>query len=161
MTCEPLRSGFLSADGEIILMMDADMTYPSDRILDFINYVSSGNYDFVVGNRYRANNRPSFGLLRLYGGKTLSFLGNTLFGTNIKDWHCGMRAFKRQDILDFRLKSENMELASEIILGFIKNKSRILQIDISYNKRVGSSKLSIIKDGLRHLYLIVSHFVKN
>ena len=46
------KRGFKEADGDIIIMGDADGTYPLEQSMDFINYLVEDDCDFVIGSRF-------------------------------------------------------------------------------------------------------------
>ncbi len=149
-----LRRGFEAARGDILVMGDADLTYPLEDFRSFIAPIQEGRADFVIGNRYTPANRSSFNFLNAFGGKSLTAFGNILFLSSIRDWHCGMRAFSKKVVTSLSLETGGMEIASEMVIAALVRKLRIAQTDISYRKRTGFSKLNIVGDGFRHLFLI-------
>jgi glycosyltransferase involved in cell wall biosynthesis len=146
--------GFKEASGDIIVMGDADGTYPFELIPDFIKPIMEGEADLVMGSRLKGNILPgAMSRLHRYLGNPLltSFL-NMLFKTRITDAHCGMRAFRKEALEKLNLKTPGMEFASEMIIKAAKAKVRIKEIPITYRpRRGGKAKLSSLKDGWRHL----------
>ncbi|MBT4135293.1 glycosyltransferase family 2 protein [archaeon] len=144
--------GFNAAKGKYIFMADADCTYDFNEIPKFISYLKQG-YDFVMGDRFAypfEKGVMSFSH-RYIGNPILSTMLRILFGTTVKDSHCGMRAITKSAYNQLKLKTPGMEYASEMVIKAVKNKLKIKELPIHYHKREGDSKLETMKDGWRHL----------
>ena len=87
----------------------------------------------------------------------LTGLLNRLFGTEVKDAHCGMRAVRREVLPRLDLRTSGMELASEMVIRAAKAGLDIRQFPIEYHPRQGESKLSTWSDGWRHLRFLLIH----
>jgi glycosyltransferase involved in cell wall biosynthesis len=150
-------AGFAAAQGEYIVMLDADLTYDFADIPRFIEELEGGA-DMVVGDRMD-NIQPGAmpWLHRYVGNPILTGTLNLLFRTGVKDAHCGMRAVRR-DVLDrLDLRTTGMEFASEMVIRAAKEKLDIRQFPIEYHPRGGESKLSSFRDGWRHLRFLLVH----
>jgi glycosyltransferase involved in cell wall biosynthesis len=146
--------GFREARGDIIVMLDADGTYPAEAIPQFVKPLLSGEADFAIGSRLRGNiKRGAMPWLHRYlGNPLLTGVLNFLFHTRISDAHCGMRAFTRKALNSMNLNSSGMEFASEMIIEAARNKLRIIEVPVEYRVRGGGKpKLSSFQDGWRHL----------
>ena len=110
------KRGFKEASGDIIIMGDADGTYPLEQSMDFINYIVEDNCDFVIGSRFKGTIEegamPS--LHQYIGNPMLTKMLNILFHANYSDTHCGMRAFTREALDKMNLTAPGMEFAIEI-----------------------------------------------
>jgi hypothetical protein len=87
----------------------------------------------------------------------LTGLLNRLFGTEVNDAHCGMRALRREVLPQLDLRTTGMELASEMVIRAAKAGLDIRQFPIEYHPRQGESKLSTWSDGWRHLRFLLIH----
>jgi hypothetical protein len=96
-------------------------------------------------------------LHRRVGNPVLTGLLNRLFGANVKDAHCGMRAIRREVLPDLELRTSGMELASEMVIRAAKLHLDIREFPIEYRPREGESKLSTWRDGWRHLRFLLIH----
>ena len=145
--------GFSEAKGDIIIMGDADGTYPFETTYEFIQPILKGEADFVMGSRLKGNiNKGAMPALHRYvGNPFLTWILNILFKAGISDAHCGMRAIKKDTLKKLDLKSTGMEFASEMVIEASRKKVRIAEIPIDYYPRKGESKLSSFSDGWRHL----------
>ena len=149
--------GFERARGEYVVMLDADLTYPFDRIPAFVKSLREGA-DLVMGDRMD-NIQPGAmpWLHRYVGNPLLSGMLNLFFRTGIRDAHCGMRALRRDVLPRLDLRTTGMEFASEMVIRASKEKLDIREFPIEYHPRGGESKLSSFRDGWRHLRFLLVH----
>lgn len=153
-----LRSGFEAADTEFVVMADADGTYELEAIPRLLVPLVEGKADLVLGSRLdHATTETMPWLHRYLGTPAIAILVNRAAGGKIKvrDGQSGFRAFRRSDVLALDLTSTGMEFASEMLIRCAWAKFRIIEIDTTYSKRIGESKLSTFSDGLRHLRQIL------
>jgi glycosyltransferase involved in cell wall biosynthesis len=145
--------GFSEADGDILVMGDADGTYPFNEIPEFIQPILSGDADFVMGSRLKGDIKPGAmpALHKYIGNPFLTWVLNALFRTGISDAHCGMRAMTQEAKNKMNLHTGGMEFASEMVIEASRKKLRISEVPITYYPREGESKLSSFSDGWRHL----------
>ncbi len=145
--------GFKEAKGDIIVMGDADGTYPLATTYEFIQPLLNGDYDMVMGSRLKGDIQKGAmpALHRYVGNPFLTWLLNALFKAGISDAHCGMRAIRREALTQLNLHSTGMEFASEMIIEAARENLKIAEVPITYYPREGDSKLSSFADGWRHL----------
>lgn len=145
--------GFKEAKGDVIVMGDADGTYPLNTTYEFVQPLLTGDYDMVMGSRLKGDIQKGAmpALHRYVGNPFLTWLLNALFKAGVSDAHCGMRAIRREALDKLKLQSSGMEFASEMIIEAAREKLKIAEIPITYYPREGDSKLSSFADGWRHL----------
>ncbi len=145
--------GFSEASGDIMVMGDADGTYPFDEMTEFIQPIITENADFVMGSRLKGDIKKGAmpALHRYIGNPFLTWVLNVLFSTGISDAHCGMRAMTRETWNKLNLQTSGMEFASEMVIEASKIDIKIVEVPITYYPREGESKLSSFSDGWRHL----------
>jgi len=145
--------GLREAEGEIIIMGDADGTYPFEMTYEFIQPILNENADFVMGSRLKGNIEKGAmpALHRYVGNPFLTWVLNTLFHTGISDAHCGMRALTKEALNKLHLRSGGMEFASEMVIEASRKNLIIAEVPLTYYPRQGESKLSSFSDGWRHL----------
>ena len=130
-------------DSDIIIMSDADSTYPLimniPRIVGMLQEHSIGiNYDVVIG--YREYRQPSsMTKLNLFGNKLLSGITTLLYRFHIKDVCSGLWGFKREALGRFDLTSEGFTLEADLFTNAIYSKCKIGQFPIKYRARLGQS----------------------
>lgn len=153
-----LRAGIRQAQGKYIIMGDCDGSYDFYHLNPFINGLRNGA-DMVMGNRFAGGIEK--GAMRwshqYIGIPFLSWLGRIAYHTDVKDFHCGLRAFRKDVALSMNLKAEGMEFASEIIGVFAKDKKSIVEVPTVLRKdlRGAPSHLNTIRDGMRHVIFIM------
>lgn len=154
--------GFKEATGDIIIMGDADGTYPLEQSMDFINYIVNDGSDFVIGSRFKGTiEKGAMPALHQYiGNPLLTKMLNILFNSEYSDTHCGMRAFTKDALHKMNLTAPGMEFAVEMVIEAREKNLNIKEIPISYKKRGGGeAKLSSFTDGWRHVkYMLKRRF---
>jgi glycosyltransferase involved in cell wall biosynthesis len=150
-------AGFAAAQGEYIVMADADLTYDFADIPRFVGKLDEGA-DLVMGDRM-GNIQPGAmpWLHRYVGNPILTGILNLFFRTGVRDAHCGMRAVRRSALPQLDLRTTGMEFASEMVIRAGKERLAIEEIPIHYHPREGESKLSSFRDGWRHLRFLLVH----
>jgi glycosyltransferase involved in cell wall biosynthesis len=157
-----IRRAFAEADADIVVMVDADSTYPASDVHRMIAPIMSSQADMVVGDRqaegrYRQENkRPFHGP----GNALVRSTINWLFRAELNDVLSGFRAFSRTFIENFPVMSTGFEIETEITLHALDKRFRIKELPIAYRDRPeGSvSKLNTFSDGLRVIRTILNIF---
>ena len=146
--------GVLASKGESIIVADADDSYDFSRLDNFSDKLVQG-YDFVIGNRFSGGIAPGAMPFknRYFGNPILSFIGRVLFNIKIRDFHCGIRAFRKETFLQMDLRTVGMEFASEMVIKCSLIECRIIEVPTTLSKDGRSRKphLRPWRDGWRHL----------
>ena len=154
-----LRAGMISSNGKYVIMGDSDDSYDFSDLMPFLTKLREG-YDLVMGDRFAGGiEKGAMPFSHKYiGNPLLSFIGRLLFGSDIHDWHCGLRGYNVKTMKKIDPHSPGMEYASEMILRSIVNGIKITQVPTTLSKdgRSGRPHLRMIRDGWRHLSLLVS-----
>lgn len=147
-----IRTGIENASGELIILTDADFTYPAEYVPVFINKIDEGT-DLVLGSRsYRSTkNMPIFNKL---GNNIFSFLTSYFSGKEIKDGQTGYRAFKKNMFPYLDVDAKSLEWETKMTIKTAKLGYKISEVPITYRERIGKSKLRPIKDGYKMLKAI-------
>ena len=153
-----LLSGIASAQGEYIVMGDADGTYDFMAIDRFLAKLREGN-DLVMGNRFKGGIAPGAMpfLHRWLGNPVLSWLGRLFFGSDVGDFHAGLRGFRRSAMLGLDLRTTGMEFASEMVVKSSLRGLRIAEVPVTLapDKRDRPPHLRTWRDGWRHLRFLL------
>src|SRR5215204_146321 len=150
-------AGFAAAQGDYIVMLDADLTYDFEDIPGFIDRLHNGA-ELVMGDRMDNIHPGAMPWLHRYvGNPVLTGMLNLFFRTGVKDAHCGMRAVRREVLPRLDLRTTGMEFASEMVIRAAKEDLAIEEVPIEYHPRGGESKLSSFRDGWRHLRFLLVH----
>lgn len=149
-----LIQGIDAARGTYIIMGDADDSYDLANLSPFLEKLRSGS-DFVIGDRFKGGIDPDAMpfLHQHVGNPILSFIGRLLFNSPIRDFHCGLRGFRREAIQKLHLRASGMEFASEMVVRATMARMPIDQVPTVLHKDRRSRKphLRTWSDGWRHL----------
>lgn len=153
-----LIGGIHAAQGEYVIMGDADGSYDFSHLECFLNALNEGA-DLVIGNRFMGGISPGAMpfLHRYLGNPLLSHIGRLFFHIPVGDFHCGLRAFRRDRILDLNLCTPGMEFASEMIVKAGLNQLDIREVPTILKKdgRSHPPHLHTWQDGWRHLKFLL------
>lgn len=153
-----LRAGIEASVGEFVIMADADDSYALDELGPFLDELRDGA-DLVMGNRFEGGIAPGAmpALHRYLGNPVLSWTGRRLFRSDIGDFHCGMRGFRRDVVVDLDLRTTGMEFASEMVV-----RASLADVDIREvpttlrpDGRTREPHLRTWRDGWRHLRFLL------
>jgi len=153
-----LIGGIEAANGEFIVMGDADDSYDFGALMPFVEELRAGA-ELVMGNRFRGGIASGAmpPLHRYLGNPVLSFLGRTFFATPVGDFHCGLRAFRRDAIVALQLNLPGMEFASEMVVkaSIAKLDIREVPTTLEPDGRSRPPHLRTWRDGWRHLRFLL------
>ena len=153
-----LLGGFKASRGKYIIMADADDSYALDGLTPFITELRNGS-DLVMGNRFKGGIEPGAmpWLHKYLGNPFLSFLGRKFYKVKIGDFHCGIRGFNRNAILNLHLTASGMEFASEMVVKAAINDLKIVEVPtvLKPDGRSRKGHLRTWRDGWRHLVLLL------
>jgi glycosyltransferase involved in cell wall biosynthesis len=153
-----LIAGIEAARGKYILMADADASYHFEHLPRFLPKLEEG-YDLVMGNRFSGSIEPGAmpPLHRYLGNPVLSSIGRIFFRIPVRDFHCGLRAFRRDSILALNLRTTGMEFASEMVVKSSLAGLRITEVPttLSPDGRSRAPHLRSWRDGWRHLRFLL------
>jgi len=153
-----LMGGIQASRGTYVIMGDSDDSYDFSALENFLLRLRQG-YDLVIGNRFAGGIAPGAmpTLHRYLGNPVLSALGRLFFRTPCRDFHCGLRGFRREAILALDLQSPGMEFASEMIVKATLNRIKITEVPTTLmpDGRGRPSHLRTWRDGWRHLRFLL------
>ena len=153
-----LMGGIGAARGRFVAMADADDSYDFLGLTPFVERLRAGD-DLVMGNRFlggiAVGAMPP--LHRYLGNPVLTGIGRWFFKAPVGDFHCGLRAFRREAIVALDLRTTGMEFASEMVVRSVLAGLRVSEVPTTL-KRDGRSRpphLRSWRDGWRHLRFLL------
>ncbi|MGI0479762.1 glycosyltransferase family 2 protein [Geminocystis sp. CENA526] len=153
-----LMGGIMAARGEFIIMADADDSYDFTALNPFVEKLRGG-YDLVMGNRFKGGIKEgAMPFLHKYlGNPVLTWLGKLFFKSPCNDFHCGLRGFRKQAILNLNLRTTGMEFASEMVVKATLNGLKLTEVPttLSPDGRSRKPHLRTWRDGWRHLRFLL------
>ncbi len=156
-----IRSMFRDVDADCYLMIDGDDTYPAQHAREMCDLVLNKGVDMVIGDRlsstyFKENKRPFHNV----GNRTVRFLINKIFKSNVKDIMTGYRAFSKPFVKNFPVLSKGFEIETEMTIHALDKNFLLEEIPVEYRDRpAGSvSKLNTVSDGIKVLMTIFRLF---
>jgi glycosyltransferase involved in cell wall biosynthesis len=150
-----LKTGIARARSELIVITDADGTYPPDAIPTLIE--KAGDYDMVVGARTSGNAQVP--IARKPAKWVLRMLASYLAGQKIADLNSGLRVMKKSIVTQFyNILPSGFSFTTTITLALLCNDYLVHYHPIEYYKRVGQSKIRPV-DAYYFLLLILRTIV--
>jgi glycosyltransferase involved in cell wall biosynthesis len=153
-----LMGGIAAARGEYIIMGDADDSYDFTNLMPFVTALRGGT-ELVMGNRFRGGIEPGAmpPLHKYLGNPLLSFVGRLFFRSPIRDFHCGLRGFRKDSVLKLGLQATGMEFASEMVVKATLADQRLAEVPTTLAKdgRSRPPHLRSWRDGWRHLRFLL------
>ena len=149
------KIGTQQARGDIVVWTDADLTYPNERIPEFVTLLDENpEIDQVVGAR--TTEEGTYKLLRIPAKWFVRKLAERLANAEIPDLNSGLRAFRRPVALPYmRLLPPGFSCVTTITLAFLSNEHEVRYVPIDYAKRAGRSKFHFFSDAYRYLLQVL------
>jgi len=152
---DAVRKGFDMATGDILMILDADLTVPPEDLPKFYTALVSGKGEFINGSRLvYAMEKQAMRFLNILGNKFFSVAFSWLLGQPFKDTLCGTKVLFKKDYTKIR---ENRSYFGDfdpfgdydLIFGAHKLNLKITELPIVYQQRVyGATNISRFKHGL-------------
>ena len=147
-----LKTGIRRAKNENVVIIDADGSYPSEHIPELLK--EADNYDMVVGARIGKN--AKIPLARKPAKWVLNKLANYLAKFEIPDLNSGLRLMKKSIVMDFfKILPSQFSFTTTITLAMITNDYNTKFVPISYNNRIGRSKIRPFRDTVLFFFLTI------
>lgn len=152
-----LKDGITAATYEVIVITDADGTYPIADIPKLYTEYLNG-YDMVVGSRTGSHYRES--LFKLPMRRLLQFLVEWTTGRRIPDINSGLRIFHRSTTLQFFPHlCDTFSFTTSLTLAYMMTGKFVAYSPIDYFQRNGTSHVRLFRDSLRTLQYIIEAIV--
>jgi glycosyltransferase involved in cell wall biosynthesis len=155
-----LINGTKNAYGKYVIMGDADDSYDFLHLMPFVEKLREG-YDLVMGDRFAGGIEE--GAMpwshKYIGNPVLSFIGRLFYKSKIRDFHCGLRGYNRESMLNLHLQTTGMEYASEMVVKSELNGLKIAEVPTTLSKdgRSRPPHLRSFRDGWRHLKFLLMY----
>lgn len=155
-----IKGGIDSARGEYVIFADADGSYILEHSLVLLKKALEEKADMVIASRLKGKIEPGAMpfLHRYLGTPVLTFLINFFFGGRLSDCNSGFRCLRKKSFSKWKIQSDGMEFASELLIKALKHDAKIVEIPSGLRKdrREHPPHLKTWRDGMRHLLFILS-----
>lgn len=149
-----LIAGFEKAQGEYIVMLDADGSHLPQFIPDFVSLLDGG-YGLVIGSR-QSGGSEEYTFIRALGNIFLSGVFNVITGNWITDVLNGYKGFRREVFTNFRYTSAEFEIEIELVANALKGGYKIGEFPCHEKARAGGvAKSRVVRHGTRFLWKIL------
>ncbi len=146
------KVGIRAAQGELVVMLDADGTYPAECIPELLKHFPA--YDQVNGAR--TSEQGTLPWLRVPAKWFIRKLACYLTGQSIPDLNTGLKAFKRQAMLPWLwVVPDGFSCVTTMTLAFLTNGYTVKYVPIPYRARIGRSKFHPVKDTAAYLSTVL------
>jgi len=152
---DAVRKGYDMATGDILMILDADLTVPPEDLPKFYDAIASGKGEFINGSRLVYNmDKEAMRFLNLLGNKFFSMMFTWLLDQRFKDTLCGTKVLFKSDYE--HLKAGRKFFGEfdpfgdfDLIFGASKLNLKIVEIPIRYKERTyGQTNISRFKHGI-------------
>jgi glycosyltransferase involved in cell wall biosynthesis len=152
---DAIRLGFEKASGDILMILDADLTVPPEDLPRFYEAIASGKGEFINGVRLvYPMEKEAMRTLNFLGNKLFSLAFSWMLGQSVKDTLCGTKVMWRED---YEKIAANRSYFGDfdpfgdfdLIFGAAKLNRKIVDMPIRYRERTyGTTNISRWKHGL-------------
>ena len=150
------KTGLLHAQGDIIITLDGDHSYPVDSLSYLLESLLNSRVGFISASRFPIQSPDSMAFKNLVGNKVLSLIMSFLYFQWVRDSQSGMWVFYKEALKKMNLRSDGMSFSEEIKIEALCNREiGLKEIPINYSNRAGEKKLRLWRDGWDNLVFLV------
>ena len=162
---DAVRKGFAAAEGDVLMILDADLTVPPEDLPRFYLAMAEGKGQFINGSRlvYPMEDE-AMRIVNLFGNKFFSLVFTWLLGQRIKDTLCGTKVLRKADYE--RIAAARKEFGEfdpfgdfDLLFGAARIKLPLVEMPVRYRARVsGHTKVRPFKHGILLLEMCLIGF---
>ena len=157
-----LRTGFVAARGDYVIIQDADLEYDPNDYHKLLAPLDEGKADAVYGSRFITT--QAHRVLYFWhsvGNNLLTLLSNMMTDLNLTDMETCYKVFRRELIQAIPLEEDRFGFEPEVTSKLSKSGARIYEVGIAYHGRTYAEGKKIgMKDGFRALWCILKYRLK-
>ncbi len=151
---DAVRKGFAMATGDILMILDADLTVPPEDLPKFYSAINSGKGEYINGTRLvYPMEKEAMRILNMMGNKFFSIMFSWLLGQRLKDTLCGTKVISKKNwerlVLNRKYFGDFDPFGDfDLIFGAAKLNLKIVEVPIRYRARIyGDTNISRFKHG--------------
>ena len=154
-----IRTGFINATGDILLIQDADLEYNPDDYPALLEPIISGKADVVYGSRFSRHGAHAVHSFWHYtGNRILTHLSNIFSNIYLTDMETCYKVFNKKAIEGIELCQNRFGFEPEITAKIAKKRLRIFEVPITYQGRsYAEGKKIKWKDGFNAVWCIIKY----
>jgi glycosyltransferase involved in cell wall biosynthesis len=147
-----IQEGWRQGSGTLLGFLDADGTCDPTYFAEMSRVARRDSADVVLGSRMGPESRMP--RLRRFGNRVYAFLLGFLCGRRVTDTASGMRVVRRDSLRHLYPLPAGLHFTPAMSARALLNNLRVIEIPMSYEERIGRSKLNVLRDGVRFLQAI-------
>ena len=153
-----VRTGMDAAQGEIMLIQDADLEYDPRDYATLLQPLEEGIADVVYGSRFLGGPRRVAMYWHMVANKLLTFMTNILYNTILSDMETGYKVFRRKVVDGMKIRAKRFDFEPEFTAKVLKRHYRIYEVAISFNPRDYSQGKKIkLKDAFEAVWTLLKY----
>jgi glycosyltransferase involved in cell wall biosynthesis len=149
-----IKEGWRQGTGSLLGFLDADGTCDPMYFADMCRIALEESADVVLGSRLGPESKMP--RIRRLGNRVYAFLLGLLCGRQVTDTASGMRVVRRESLKWLYPLPDGLHFTPSMSARALLNDLRLIEIPMRYEERIGTSKLSVLRDGVRFLQTIFS-----
>ena len=145
---DAIRTGIKEAQGNYLVVMDADGSHNPRDILKFLEVMKKKSCDLVIGPRYAKGGHTENSIILVAMSWVLNLSYRVLFGIKVKDVSDSYRLYRTEQLKSLNLVCQNFDIVEEILIKLYRLKSPYVveEVPIVFHKRdQGQSKRNLMK----------------
>jgi glycosyltransferase involved in cell wall biosynthesis len=149
-----IKEGWRQGSGSLLGFLDADGTCDPIYFAEMCRVAATESADVVLGSRLGPESKMP--AIRRLGNRIYAFLLGLLCGRQVTDTASGMRVVRRESLKWLYPLPDGLHFTPSMSARALLNDLRLIEIPMRYEERIGRSKLSVVRDGVRFLKTIFS-----
>lgn len=157
-----LRTGFAAANGDVVIVQDADLEYDPAEYPVLLAPVLRGDAEVVYGSRYLVDDdnpeRERDAFTHYLGNRFLTFFSNLMTGLNLTDMETCYKCFRREVLEGLTIRSKRFTVEPEFTAKIARRDVRVWEVPICYRgRKFAEGKKIGWRDGVAALWAIVRY----